>query len=198
MDGIGKLTDLSLKDFLDALASKEPVPGGGSIAASHGATAAALVEMVANLTINRKKYQEVQEQMLQILEVVPTLRAELLMAVDKDAEAYAKVMAAYKLPKDTDEAAQFREMTIQSALKEASEIPMSVARWSYRVTELAALVIDLGNKNAVTDGLLAQLTARAAVLGACYNVEINLEQIQDSVFVTRLKEEIIHYRKAVE
>ncbi|WP_304943460.1 cyclodeaminase/cyclohydrolase family protein [Vallitalea guaymasensis] len=184
------LIDKSVSQFLDATASNDPVPGGGSIAASSGATAAALVEMVANLTIGKKKYEDVNDEMKEISKKANDLRQQLLKYIDIDSEAFNRVMNAYKLPKDTEEQKIVRKMTIQNAMKYAASVPLEVAKKSYDIMELSMRVVESGNKNAVTDGAVSAMMARTAVLSAIYNVKINLSSIKDNIYVEKVDSEV--------
>jgi formiminotetrahydrofolate cyclodeaminase len=184
------LIDNSVAQFLDATASKNPVPGGGSIAANSGATAAALVEMVANLTIGKKKYEDVEYEMKDISKKANDIRHRLLEYIDIDSDAFNKVLDAYRLPKDTEEQKIARKMTIQSVLKYAASVPMEVAKKSYDIMELSMKVVEEGNKNAITDGAVSAMMARTAVLSAIYNVKINLLSIEDNTYVEKVKKEI--------
>lgn len=184
------LIDKSVSQFLDATASNDPVPGGGSIAASSGATAAALVEMVANLTIGKKKYEDVNDEMKEISKKANNLRQQLLKYIDIDSEAFNRVMNAYKLPKDTEEQKIVRKMTIQNAMKYAASVPLEVAKKSYDIMELSMRVVESGNKNAVTDGAVSAMMARTAVLSAIYNVKINLSSIKDNIYVEKVDSEV--------
>lgn len=184
------LTNKTIVEFLDATASCEPVPGGGSIAAQSGATAAALVEMVANLTIGRKNFEAVDEEMKEIAHKASQLRPELVKAIDQDAEAFKGVMEAYKLRKNTDEEKTVRKEQIQVSMKLAATVPLTVARMSQEIICLSREVVKKGNKNAVTDGLVSALMARTAALSAIYNVKINLESITDIDYVANISKEI--------
>jgi glutamate formiminotransferase / formiminotetrahydrofolate cyclodeaminase len=160
--------------FLEALADGAPTPGGGSAAAYAGAMGASLVAMVARLTLGKKKYDEVQNQMLAILDEAEVLRKQLITAVDKDAVAFDKVMAAFRLPKDTDDQAAARQTAIQQATLHAAEVPLETARKSVRVMELAAQAAQLGNLNAISDAATGAAMAQAALTGSGYNVRINI------------------------
>ncbi|HNS38575.1 MAG TPA: glutamate formimidoyltransferase, partial [Anaerolineaceae bacterium] len=135
-------------DFLDQLASATPAPGGGSAAAHTGAAGAALVAMVARLTIGKKKYESVKDQMWALIEQAETLRAELTAAVDEDAAAFEAVMAAFKLPKDTEEQQAARNAAVQQATFAAAQVPLTVARRAVQVMDLALQAAQLGNLNA--------------------------------------------------
>lgn len=192
------LTDLTVKGFLDTTAGKDPVPGGGSISALSGSIAAALTEMVAGLTIGKKKYAEVEEQMKQLAERVQQIRQQLILDVDRDSEAYNVVFAAFQMPKETDEEKAARSAQIQEATKIAANVPMEVARRVYSLLSDIEEVVSNGNQNAVTDGCVAMMSARNAIIGALFNVRINLTSIKDEQYVAdmtaeadRLEREVI-------
>lgn len=182
------LVDLTIKGFLDKTAGSDPVPGGGSISALNGSIAAALTEMVANLTIGRKKYVEVDAQMREVAEKMAQVREALAADIDRDSDAYDKVFAAFKLPKETDEEKAHRSNVIQEATKEAALVPMSVAENAAAIMDTIAYVAHNGNQNAVTDATVAMMAARTCVLGALLNVRINLSSIKDEAFVKELSE----------
>ena len=192
------LTDLTVKGLLDVTAGKDPVPGGGSISALSGSIAAALTEMVAGLTIGKKKYAEVEEQMKQLVERVQEIRQQLILDVDRDSEAYNVVFEAFQMPKETDEQKAARSAQIQEATKIAANVPMEVARRVYSLLSDIEEVVSNGNQNAVTDGCVAMMSARNAIIGALFNVRINLTSIKDEQFVAdmtaeadRLEREVI-------
>lgn len=192
------LTDLTVKGLLDVTAGKDPVPGGGSISALSGSIAAALTEMVAGLTIGKKKYAEVEEQMKELVERVQKIRQQLILDVDRDSEAYNVVFAAFQMPKETDEEKAARSAQIQEATKIAANVPMEVARRVYSLLSDIEEVVSNGNQNAVTDGCVAMMSARNAIIGALFNVRINLISIKDEQFVAdmtaeadRLEREVI-------
>lgn len=192
------LTDLTVKGLLDVTAGKDPVPGGGSISALSGSIAAALTEMVAGLTIGKKKYAEVEEQMKELVERVQKIRQQLILDVDRDSEAYNVVFAAFQMPKETDEEKAARSAQIQEATKIAANVPMEVARRVYSLLSDIEEVVSNGNQNAVTDGCVAMMSARNAIIGALFNVRINLTSIKDEQFVAdmtaeadRLEREVI-------
>jgi formiminotetrahydrofolate cyclodeaminase len=184
------LKDLSITEFLQQTASAEPLPGGGCTAALNAALAAGLTEMVANLTIGRKEFQAVEDDMKKIAQAAVDLRQKLQNDIDKDAQAYQEVLAAFKLPKTTDDDKKQRSDAIQQAFKSAAKVPMGVARDALIIMDLASRAIVRGNQNAVTDGAVAVLAARTAALAAAYNVKINLGAIKDSDFVEELSREI--------
>ena len=184
------LADLSIKNFLEKTASKDPVPGGGSIAALCAAVAAGLSQMVANLTIGRKGYEGCASEMEGIAKEAIRYREKLILDIDRDSDAYAAVMAAFQLPKGTDEEKAERTEAVQNALRNAARVPLSVAEDAFNIMELAGRTLEKGNRNAVTDAAVAAMSARTAVLGALYNVKINLTSIKDAEFCREVRERI--------
>ncbi len=170
-------TRAASEEFLDGLAAGTAAPGGGAASAYSGAAAAALVSMVARLTIGKKKYASVEAQMQVILDAAERLRADLTRAVKKDSAAFEKVMAAFKLPKETPQQQTDRKIAIAEATWEATLIPLEVSRQAVDVLALAAQVITEGNLNAISDGCSAAALARAALTGAGLNVRINLKSL---------------------
>jgi formiminotetrahydrofolate cyclodeaminase len=184
------LKDLSLTEFLQQTASSEPLPGGGCTAALNAALAAGLAEMVANLTIGRKEFQAVEEEMIKIAKAAGDLRKKLQNDIDRDAQAYQEVLTAFKLPKNTEDDKKRRSDALQQAFKNAATVPLGVARDALKIMDLASRAVKNGNPNAVTDGAVGVLAARTAAIAAAYNVKINLGAIKDSDFVEKLTREI--------
>ena len=182
--------EMKLAEFLDETASKEPVPGGGSVAAMSGAVAAALTEMVANLTIGKKKYAEVEEEMQSIVQEANSLRIKLLQSIDDDAASFNLVMQAFKMPKETAAQVNLRKIQIQNTTKKAALVPLEVAENAFSMMKMIAKVVEKGNAMAVTDGAVAAMMARTAVLGALYNVKINLASIKDQEFVAQINKKV--------
>ncbi len=176
--------------FLDALAAGTPTPGGGSAAAHTGAVAAALVAMVARLTLGKKKYESVKERMWAILEQAENLRQDLLRNVEEDSLAFEGVMQAFKLPKDTPEQEQQRQQAIEKATLEASRVPLVTAQNCLEVQKLAAELTETGNLNAISDAASAATLARAALTCAAYNVRINLASLTGVSEVQTLKTQL--------
>ncbi len=183
------LVNLSVKDFLAKTAGNDPVPGGGSIAALNAAIASALTEMVANLTIGKKKYEDKEGLMRKIVAITENYRASFMKDIDADSEAYNNVFAAFKLPKETDEEKTERNNQIQEATKIAAEIPMEVARKAVDIMDVITQVADHGNQNAITDACVAIMTARTAAISAILNVKINLSSIKDIEYVALMTQE---------
>lgn len=167
-----------LNDFLGELASDSPTPGGGSVAALCGALGAALNSMVANLTIGKKKYADVETDMKRNLQDTETLRVELAQMIDEDAAAFDRVMVALRMPKETDEQKAARSDSLQQALVDAATVPMAVMEMCVGVLRLALPVAEKGNVNAVSDAGVAAQVARAGVHSAGLNVLINLGGIR--------------------
>jgi glutamate formiminotransferase / formiminotetrahydrofolate cyclodeaminase len=165
--------------FLDALASGEPAPGGGSAAAHSGAMAAALVAMVARLTVGKRKYAEVEERMTIIIDEAEQLRGKLQASVQTDAEAFNGIMAAFRLPKSSDEEKATRSQAIQDATHHAAEVPLETARMAGQVLGLAVEVAEAGNVNAVSDAGSAGALAQAAIHASGLNVKINATGVKD-------------------
>lgn len=191
------LINKTVKEFVEATASSEPVPGGGSVAALAASIAAALGEMVANLTVGKKKYAEVEEEMKVISEKMSGCRQILLEYIDKDAESFDEVMTAYGMAKETDEEKAARSAAIQVAMKNATAVPLAVAKSTFDLMEPIKAVVLKGNSNAVTDGAVAAMMARTAVLGALYNVRINLSSIKDADFVGKVTADVERLEKEV-
>ncbi|MGD2099107.1 MAG: cyclodeaminase/cyclohydrolase family protein [Desulfobacterales bacterium] len=184
------LKDLTISEFLEKTASSEPLPGGGCTAALNACLAASLTEMVANLTVGREQFQAVEDDMQKIAQTAGEMRTKLQTDIDNDAQAYQAVLAAFKLPKATDDDKKKRSAAIQQAFKTAATVPLGVARDALKIMDLAARAITHGNPNASTDGAVAVLAARTAALAAACNVKINLSAIKDTAFVAELSREI--------
>ena len=182
-----ELKKLTVEGFINETASSSPAPGGGSIAALNAASSAALIAMVAQLTLGKEKYAASQKEMQEVAGKAGALKDQFLAFIDEDSSAFNKIMAAFKLPKDTDEAKKARSAAIQDATKEAALVPFKVGQTANELFALAEAVILRGNPNAVTDGAVAAMNARAAVRGAFLNVKINLGSIKDALFVEDLK-----------
>lgn len=182
--------DLVDERFLAALASGTPTPGGGSAAAYTAAMAAALVAMVARLTIGKKKYAEVQERMRAIVQQAESLRTELTSAVKRDAAAYEDVMKAFRLPKESGQDLAQRSREIEKATVGAAKVPLEVAGKALEVMELSCEVIEKGNLNAMSDAASAVALAQAAISGAALNVRVNATALKDQKIADQLLAEI--------
>ena len=178
--------ELTLETFLTRLASADPEPGGGAAAALAGATAAALVSMVANLTLGKPQFAAAEPAMREALAKAETLRAALLEAVDRDSEAFRGVMRAYGLPRATDDEKATRRTAIQDALRAAAQEPAHVVRKCREVAEISVVVAEHGNPNVRSDAIVAAVLAEAGGTSAACNVEINVKMITDAAFNTPL------------
>lgn len=184
------LTDKSITKFLDELASSSPAPGGGSVAALSGALGAALTSMVSNLTVGKKKYLDVEAEMKNVLPQSEELRQRFTVLIDRDTNAFNKVMEAFSLPKDTDDQKALRTAAIQEATKEAALVPLEVMKHVIDGLALAKVVAEKGNLNSASDAGVSALMMGAAMEGAALNVQINLSGIQDMDFVGWKTEEV--------
>ena len=177
-------------EYLEVLSSKAPVPGGGGASALAGALGNALGQMVVNLTVGKKKYAEVEEEMKAAIEPMHAICEHLLDDIKRDSESFDLYMQALTLPKETEEEKAARQEAMQNGLKAAVAVPLSVAKRAYEIMPYAEVMVTKGNKTAVTDALVATMMARTAVLGALFNVKINLESIKDEEFVKETSKEV--------
>jgi formiminotetrahydrofolate cyclodeaminase len=178
-----QLLTLPVSQLLDELASSAPVPGGGSVAGLTGAMAAGLVSMVCNLTLGKKKFADVEEEIQRLLGQAEELRAELQTLTDEDAAAFRRLSAAYKLPRETPSDIAIRQDAIQAATRVATEVPLRIARAAAAVLPLCRPTAEKGNSAAVSDVGVAVLLAQAAIRSALLNVQINLNVLQDAIYV---------------
>jgi formiminotetrahydrofolate cyclodeaminase len=184
-----KLTEMSIGAFLEAVRSPAPVPGGGSAAALAGATGASLLTMVAAMPKHRAGSEAETAALRTAGEECASIDAELTRLINEDSDAYGGVMAAYRLPKTSEGEKDERNAAIQAALKSATEVPLAVMRRAVQALTAAAAVGRLGNPNASSDvGVAVELLA-AACRGAALNVGINLEQIKDTAYAGRVRED---------
>jgi glutamate formiminotransferase / formiminotetrahydrofolate cyclodeaminase len=167
------------EDFIDRVASGAPTPGGGAAAAHTGALGAALIAMTARLTIGRKQYADVHDDMLEVLSEAEALRAELLAAVERDMAAFDEVMRAYRLPQDSDKEKTLREAAVEEVTFQAAEEPLTAARTAVRVLNLAVPAAQMGNINAISDAASGAAHARAALDTSSLNVRINLLNVSN-------------------
>ncbi len=184
------IDDLTTSKFLDALASGNATPGGGSAAAIMGAMGAALVSMVANLTIGKKGYEAVETEMRQLLAESEALRVRLAGMVAEDVAAFDTLMAAYKLPKASDDEKAARSAAIQVGLKLATEAPLACARACAEAVRLTERAVAHGNLNVISDVGVGVVAAWAALRSAALNVHINAPQIKDRAWADRALTEL--------
>ena len=179
--------------FLEELAAPTPTPGGGSAAAYAGAMGAGLVAMVAALTIGKKKYIDVEAEMQAVRVVAEKLRKELTQAVDDDASAFEALMGTFKLPKETEEEKTARNAAIVGATLNAANIPLHVAEDVIKVMELALKCVKKGNANAISDAMSGFALSRAALTAAGYNVQININSLEDKSLGEKMLSELKVY-----
>ena len=183
------LLDLNLRQFANELSVDSPAPGGGSVAALCGALSASLSSMVANLTVGKKEYENVQMKVKDLAEQAQGLKDTMLRDIDLDTVAFNRVMEAFRLKKKTEEQIEIRNKAIEDANKEATRIPLRVLENSVKTLEIAKEVALHGNKNSISDAGVAALTAGAGAEGAFYNVKINLPNIEDKTFKTEINKQ---------
>lgn len=176
-------------EFLDALSSSAPVPGGGGASAAVGAFASALGMMVTNLTIGKKKYIDVEAEMEDVRSRLESLRQELVGLTDRDAEAFEPLAKAYGLPKETEEQRSEKERVMEKALYEASVVPLQIMKTVFRVMEDLEVLGEKGSRLAVSDVGVAVLFARAALEGASLNIYINTRLMKNREQAERLNKE---------
>lgn len=184
------LKDYSVANFVREVSSSSPAPGGGSAAALVGSQSAGLISMYCKLSQNREKLGSVVDVLQEIGEEAQILMEKLLEAIDKDSVAFNQVMEAYRLPKGNDQEIIKRKKTIQEAAINAAETPMDTARASLRLLNMIKNVAGKGNPSAITDLGVANLLAMSAIIGACYNVSINLGMIKDEIIISNYKREV--------
>ncbi|RLF30610.1 MAG: methenyltetrahydrofolate cyclohydrolase [Thermoplasmata archaeon] len=173
------MVDERVREFLEKVASSSPTPGGGSVAALAGAIACSLSEMVCNLTIGKKKYADVEQEMKKLLQQCSELREKFVQLVDEDARAFDEVMMAFR-----------EKRGIQEALKRAAETPLETASTCVAIAEKTREIAAKGNKNSITDAGVAALMAKTAFYSALLNVRINLKEIGDTAYIRRIDEQI--------
>ncbi|WP_025729506.1 cyclodeaminase/cyclohydrolase family protein [Atopobacter phocae] len=183
-----ELTELSISEFLNTLGSKAPTPGGGSTSALVASMGIALTQMVAELTVGKKKYSASQEVMEHILVQTSQLRDKLLKHMELDVQAFSAVSAVFKMPKNTDEEKKERREAMQLALKGAAQAPYNMMPTIVEALEVTRLAVGRSNQHALSDLGGAALNLKAGLEGAWLNVLINLDLIKDEKFVQEMKQ----------
>lgn len=168
-----------IQDFLDVLSSKEPVPGGGGASALCGAVGNALGQMVANLTVGKKKYAEAEPEVKEHLEKMMKLQAEFTALADDDAKVFAPLAKAYSLPSETEEQKAYKAEVMETNLLAASAVPLQIMEKSMQMLTILDRLADIGSRMAVSDVGVAVQSTRAALLGAAMNVYINTKSMKD-------------------
>ncbi len=189
--------EILLDQLLTELSSKSGAPGGGSVAGLAAAFSSAMVSMVCNLTIGKKKYQQYEDDLKKILENAEKLRYELLLLSDKDAEVFNEVMEAYRLPHEEENDKNKRMIAVEEATKRAALVPMDILRRCALLANLSRDVAIKGNENSISDAGVASIMAYAAAQAASLNILINLSTISDEDFKSKLKTEHEYVLKTV-
>ncbi len=187
---IETITETSIDDFLAHLASKDPTPGGGSAAAIMGAMGAALISMVCNVSFGKKGYEAAEPELREVCAQCEALRKRLTGMVAEDVSAFGELMAAYKLPKETDEEKQRRSHAIQASLKRATEVPLACARDCAEVIRLSRRAGEHGYLGVISDAGVGASAAYAAARSAALNVYINVPSLKDRAFAERALAEL--------
>ncbi|AOT69219.1 cyclodeaminase/cyclohydrolase family protein [Geosporobacter ferrireducens] len=184
-----KLVEQSCSEFTSLLSSKAAVPGGGGAAALVGGLGTALAGMVCNLTIGKKKYQHVEENVKEILAKAEQVQRELLDMVDEDAEHFLPLSKAYGMPSNTEEEKNEKARVLEIALKQACEVPIRIVKTCYDAIKLHEELVDKGSKLAISDVGVGVQCLRAALISGQLNVMINIGMIKDEDYVQRVKTE---------
>lgn len=174
-----KITSQSCADFVAVLATKAPVPGGGGASALCGAIGTALGNMVGSLTVGKKKYAAVEEEIKKYQTRCDALQKDFLDLVEKDAEVFAPLAAAYGMPKDTEEQRAEKDRVMEAALKAASDAPLQIMRKCGEALELLEQFAAKGSKIAVSDAGVGAALCKAALSGAALNVYINTRMMKN-------------------
>lgn len=201
-----RFAELKVGEFLAKASSSSPTPGGGTVSAMMGALGASLLKMVAELTVGKKGYEEVWEEMKKRSEELSVLIEELTNLMDEDSRAFDAVMEAFSLPKESEEEKAARREAIQRAFKMATEVPLKTARACLRALEHAPHIAEKGNRNSISDAGVGALACMGGLRGALFNVKINTPSIKDESFreaAEREGEELLKraetlYREAME
>lgn len=180
------MLDKKVTEFLEVLSSDAPVPGGGGACATVGAMGAALGMMVGNLTLGKKKYADVEEDIKVLLEKSQHLMEEMIRLTDEDARAFEPLSRAYGLPKGTEEEKAAREAVMEKALLEASLVPMQIVEKAYESLTLLKELGQKGTRIALSDVGVGALFARASLEGASLNIFINTKLMKDRPQAERL------------
>jgi glutamate formiminotransferase/formiminotetrahydrofolate cyclodeaminase len=197
MEKQNMLISNTLADFVNEVASNSPAPGGGSVSALTAALGFALVSMVCRLTIGKKKYADVQTEMERVLKQSEESRLAATRIIDEDTEAFDKVMAAFTMPKESEDQKSIRSESIQEATNAATLVPLRLAQLCAEGIALARVVAEKGNTNSLSDAGVAACMLAAACEGAAMNVKINLSALEDKIFVGVVGEEINSYLEIV-
>ncbi|ERJ12653.1 cyclodeaminase/cyclohydrolase family protein [Haloplasma contractile] len=187
-----RLIDYNVQEFIDEVDSDSPAPGGGSVSALASSLGVSLSRMVSHLTVGKKKYMELDEDVRKKYEqkfnYLQTIKNELIPLIDKDTKAFNRIMKSFKLPKSTDEEKKKRSEAIEDATIEAIKVPHEIARLSIKALETTEDLIKHGNKNAISDIGVGALLLYAGLEGAILNVKINLGSLKDEDYIKRYQD----------
>ena len=184
------MLDKTCSDFIEVLASKEAVPGGGGAAAMGGAIGMALSNMVGNLTVGKKKYADVEDEVKGLLEKGSKVIDELKFLVDKDAEVFEPLSKAYGMPKNTPEEIKLKEETMENCCKAACMVPIDIMRKSFEGIKIHERMGQIGTMIAISDVGCGVVFLKAALISGSLNVIINLNAIKDQDFCSKMKDEM--------
>ncbi len=179
-------SEMTCKDFVEVLATKEPVPGGGGASALVGAIGVALGNMVGSLTVGKKKYKDVEEDIIALKAKADKLQDELLVLIEKDAEAFEPLAKAYGLPKETEEEKAEKARIMEEALRVASQVPIEIMEKCCESLDIIEEFAAKGSVIAISDAGVAASCCKAALIGASFNVYINTKSMQDTEYATEL------------
>ncbi|MCL2556336.1 MAG: cyclodeaminase/cyclohydrolase family protein [Firmicutes bacterium] len=191
------LVNLKVKDFIAEVASDSPAPGGGSVAALSCSLGAGLISMLANLTVDKKGYEEVCDKMKEVALMAKSASDKFLKVIDADTKAFEAFMDTLKMPKDTDEQKAARSAAMQGASKGITLVPLQLAIDALSLIDTCEYAIKAGNKNATSDGAVALTMLRSGILSAIFNVRINLSGIKDEEFVKRVAKQVDEIEKNI-
>ncbi|MEX6495414.1 cyclodeaminase/cyclohydrolase family protein [Fusobacterium animalis] len=197
-----KLVELDVLKFLDVVDSNSPAPGGGSVSALASSLGASLARMVAHLSFGKKKYEalsdDVKAKFVANFDELLKIKNELNDLIDRDSEAYNTVMAAYKLPKETDEEKAARSVEIQKSLKYAIQTPYDIVVLSGKAISLLGEILENGNQNAITDIGVGTMLLMVGLEGGILNVKVNLSSVKDTAYVEKINKEISEIKAVAE
>jgi len=180
----------TISEYLTELSSSAPVPGGGNVAAFCGALASSLGIMVCNLTIGKKKYADVENEMISIKEKLEIYKKKFLELAEQDNQAFNNVMEAMKLPKENEEQIEIRSKKIEDATLHATEIPSEVIKNCSSILPLLKIIIDKGNKNSISDAGVAISLIKSAAQSAYMNVLINCKSLSNQTIASEIQKSI--------
>ncbi|MDO5027288.1 MAG: cyclodeaminase/cyclohydrolase family protein [Tissierellia bacterium] len=184
------LINNSIKDYMDDLSSDRPAPGGGSVSAVSGSLGVSIMQMVCSLSIGKKGLEDYQDILVDMLDKSQAYKDYFLQAIDEDCNCYPSIISAYRLPKNSDQEKKDRLEQIQKAYKYATEIPFTIGQKGHEFLDLLEKVIDISNKNIITDAYVSANQMQACIDGALINAKINLNYIKDQEYREDIEKKI--------